>query len=337
MALTPELHRAPRPQLAQLVRKAEVLVEALPYLRRFQGSTVVIKYGGHAMLSEELRRSVAQDVVLLKFVGLNPIVVHGGGPEITALMRRVGKEARFVRGLRQTDAETMELAQMVLVGKINKDVVSLLNQAGGQAVGLSGIDGCLLRARRRQPPELGFVGDVTGVRTDLLRSLCQSGFIPVVAPVGVGEAGESYNINADAAAGAVAAALPAQKLIVLTDVEGIYAQPGDPQSLLATLTPRQATELLASGAVEGGMVPKIEACLTAVAGGVPRAHIVDGRMMHALLLEIFTDQGIGTMIAADAEPQAGGVPDQVHRAAAGGLAGAGGASAWTPAAEVRRG
>ncbi|MBO2520993.1 MAG: acetylglutamate kinase [Firmicutes bacterium] len=289
------------------IQKAEVLIEALPYIRTFFGKTFVIKYGGSAMTDPELKKAVMLDVILLKYVGLNPVIVHGGGPEISRTMERLGKEPVFVGGHRVTDAETMEIVQMVLVGKVNQEIVSLINKYGGKAVGLSGKDGNLIVARRRrgavsQSPasegevDLGFVGDVESVNPEPIRLLSEKGYIPVIAPVGVGLEGESYNINADAVAGHLAAALKADKLIMLTDVEGIFADPEDRTTLISSLRTEQAHRMIQDGQIAGGMIPKVEACIRALEGGVARTHIIDGRKMHSLLLEIFTDQGIGTMV-----------------------------------------
>lgn len=289
------------------IQKAEVLIEALPYIRTFFGKTFVIKYGGSAMTDPELKKAVMLDVILLKYVGLNPVIVHGGGPEISRTMERMGKEPVFVGGHRVTDAETMEIVQMVLVGKVNQEIVSLINKYGGKAVGLSGKDGNLIVARRRrgavsQSPasegevDLGFVGDVESVNPEPIRLLSEKGYIPVIAPVGVGLEGESYNINADAVAGHLAAALKADKLIMLTDVEGIFADPEDRTTLISSLRTEQAHRMIQDGQIAGGMIPKVEACIRALEGGVARTHIIDGRKMHSLLLEIFTDQGIGTMV-----------------------------------------
>lgn len=289
------------------IQKAEVLIEALPYIRTFFGKTFVIKYGGSAMTDPELKKAVMLDVILLKYVGLNPVIVHGGGPEISRTMERLGKEPVFVGGHRVTDAETMEIVQMVLVGKVNQEIVSLINKYGGKAVGLSGKDGNLIVARRRRGAvgqslaaegevDLGFVGDVESVNPEPIRLLSEKGYIPVIAPVGVGLEGESYNINADAVAGHLAAALKADKLIMLTDVEGIFADPEDRTTLISSLRTEQAHRMIQDGQIAGGMIPKVEACIRALEGGVARTHIIDGRKMHSLLLEIFTDQGIGTMV-----------------------------------------
>lgn len=288
------------------IEKAQVLIEALPYIRTFFGRTFVIKYGGNAMTDPELKKAVMLDVILLKYVGINPVIVHGGGPDISRTMERLGKKPVFVAGHRVTDAETMEIVQMVLVGKINQEIVSLINKYGGKSIGLSGKDGNLIVARRRTeghatvdgPGEvdLGYVGDVESINPEPIHLLSEKGYIPVVAPVGVGLDGESYNINADAVAGHLAAALKADKLIMLTDVEGIFGDPNDTSTLISALGTEQAMRMIQNGEISGGMIPKVEACIRALDAGVARTHIIDGRKMHSLLLEIFTDQGIGTMV-----------------------------------------
>jgi acetylglutamate kinase len=281
-------------------RRAEVLLEALPYIREFRGKTVVIKYGGAAMEQADLKESFALDVILLRFVGIKPVIVHGGGPQIGALMKRLGKEPRFVGGMRVTDEETIEIVEMVLVGKINKEIVGLINHHGGKAVGLSGKDAGLLRARRRghrlpsgEEVDIGLVGEVEAVNTEPIRLLEDNGFIPVIAPVGVGAGGETYNINADLVAGEVAAALGAEKLIHLTDVQGILNQDG---RLVSTLSRKEAERLMAAGVIDGGMLPKVESSLRALEGGTSKAHILDGRVPHVILLELFTREGVGTEI-----------------------------------------
>ncbi|MGI6328952.1 MAG: acetylglutamate kinase [Dethiobacteria bacterium] len=290
-----------------LIAKAGVLIEALPYIRKFAGKTFVIKYGGHAMVSEELKNSVTQDIVLLKFIGINPIVVHGGGGEITALMEKLGKKAFFAGGLRVTDKETMEVVEMVLIGKINQGIVSLLNKHGGRAVGLSGKDSNLLMARKRPPVQvfvegkeqsidLGCVGDVVTVSPEVINTLSSNGYIPVISSVGVSPEGEGLNINADHVAGELAAALGAEKLIILTDVEGILEKPEDPGSLISSLHRQKVREMIISGKISSGMIPKVEACVRALNNNVSRTHIIDGRISHSMLLEIFTDKGIGTMV-----------------------------------------
>jgi acetylglutamate kinase len=281
-------------------RRAEILMEALPYIREFRGKTVVIKYGGSAMEQGDLKQSFALDVILLRFVGIDPVIVHGGGPQIGALMKRLGKEPQFVGGMRVTDAETVEIVEMVLVGKINKEIVGLINYHGGKAVGLSGKDGSLIRAHRRlhrlasgEEIDIGLVGEVEHVNPEPIRLLEDHGFIPVIAPVGVGAAGETYNINADLVAGEVAAALGAEKLIHLTDVQGIL---GDDGGLITTLSRKEAERLVEESVIDGGMLPKVESSLRALRGGTAKAHIIDGRVPHAILLELFTHEGIGTEI-----------------------------------------
>jgi acetylglutamate kinase len=284
--------------------KAAILVEALPYIRRFAGQTVVLKYGGAAMAAANLKQAVMQDVALMKFVGMHPVVVHGGGPEVSAMMERLGKKAEFVDGLRVTDAETVEIAQMVLVGKTNREIVAALNAQGVPAVGLSGQDASLLVARKHihrsvktgELVDLGFVGDVSAVNTRLIRDLTAAGYVPVIAPIAVGEGGQAFNVNADTVAGEVAAALGAQKLVLLTDVEGVRADPKDPATLVSKLSGREIARWLQEGKLEGGMIPKVEACLRALDGGVNQVHIIDGRVPHSMLLEVFTDQGVGTMV-----------------------------------------
>lgn len=289
------------------LERASVLVEALPYIKKFYGKTVVIKYGGHAMINPELKEAVLTDAVLMKYVGMNPVIVHGGGPEITGMLKRVGKESRFVDGLRVTDSETMEIVEMVLVGKINKEIVTRINRIGGRAVGLSGKDGDLFQAvkkyRKVRTPDggeemadIGFVGDISRVNPGIVAIVIAEGYIPVVSPVAVGAEGQSYNINADYAAGRLATALGADKLIILTDVEGILADRSDPGSLISVLHVNEVPTLIERGKIDGGMIPKVECCLDALAGGVNTTHILDGRVPHSILLELFTDKGIGTMV-----------------------------------------
>ena len=281
-------------------QRVEILLEALPYIREFRGKSVVIKYGGAAMEQADLKEPFALDVILLHLVGINPVIVHGGGPQIGALMKKLGKEPKFVGGMRVTDAETVEIVEMVLVGKINKEIVGLINLHGGKAVGLSGKDGGLLRARKRlyrtpagEEVDLGLVGAVEHVNAEPMRLLEERGFIPVIAPVGVGDKGETYNINADLVAGEVAAALGAEKLIHLTDVQGIKGNDG---RLVSTLSRKEAERLMQSGVIDGGMLPKVESALRALEAGTSKAHIIDGRVPHAILLELFTREGVGTEI-----------------------------------------
>ena len=276
---------------------AEVLIQALPYIKQYAGKTVVVKYGGAAMLDESLKAAVMQDVVLMRYVGINPIIVHGGGPEISDAMHRMGKEPQFIGGLRVTDAETMEIVEMVLAGKTNKGIVAHLNQQGALAVGLSGKDGNLIVAERETTKgDIGFVGRVVQINPALLHTLADAGYIPVISTVAVGRNGESYNINADTAAGELAAALGATKLIMMTDVEGIYQDFADKDSLIREMSAKDARQLITDGHVDKGMIPKVEACVIALNGGVERASIIDGRLPHALLIELFTHEGIGTMV-----------------------------------------
>lgn len=277
---------------------AAVLIEALPYLRQFYGKTIVVKYGGNAMIDETLKAQVMQDIALLHYVGIRPILVHGGGPEISALMKQMGHEPAFVGGLRVTDAATMEIVEMVLAGKTNKGIVSLLNKQGARAVGLSGKDANLILAYKMESEQgdLGYVGEVAQINSEILTLLGAQGYIPVISSVAIGPDGESYNVNADHAAGHIAASVKAEKLLILTDVEGLYASYPDKSSLIHEMNVEQAEEMIRTGAAERGMIPKLEACIAAVEGGVPRAHLIDGRLPHALLIEIFTDTGIGTMV-----------------------------------------
>jgi len=280
------------------VDKAETLVEALPYIRRFWGRTIVVKYGGHALAGANESPALdlfAQDVVLMRSVGMRPVVVHGGGPQISDLMARLGKTTEFRGGLRVTDAETVEIARMVLVGQVNPSIVSAINRHGSLAIGVSGEDARLIRARPADP-ELGFVGDVEAIDPTVLLRLLDQEMIPVVATIGVDEAGQAYNINADVVAGAIAEALGAEKLVYLTDVEGLRRDLGDPSSLIRQTTSSELQRLLDDGTLAGGMIPKISSCVRAVTHGVSRAHILDGRIPHVLLLELFTDEGIGTMV-----------------------------------------
>jgi acetylglutamate kinase len=279
--------------------RAAVLVEALPYIQRFRGRVVVVKYGGNAMVDPELATSFAQDVVLMHSVGLRPVVVHGGGPQISALMERLGMVPEFRDGQRVTDAETVDIARMVLVGKVNRDIVGAINVHGPIAVGVSGEDAGLILATARNP-ELGFVGDVEDVNPSILRRLLAEDLIPVVSTIGADATGQAYNINADAVAGAVAEALGAEKLIYLTDVEGLLADRDDPSSLISHIEAKDLAALVDDGTLAGGMIPKIAACLHAVHGGVGSAHLLDGRLPHVVLLELFSDEGIGTMITASA-------------------------------------
>jgi acetylglutamate kinase len=273
---------------------ARVLTEALPYIRRFGGKTIVIKYGGNAMEDESLKSSFARDIVLMKLVGLNPVIVHGGGPQIDELLARLGKGREFVDGMRVTDAETMKVVEMVLGGAVNKEIVALINQHGGRAIGVTGKDDGLIRARKLNGrKDLGFVGEVAAVRPEVIRHLEDGGFIPVIAPIGIDDAGQSYNINADLVAGKIASVLKAEKLILLTNTAGVLDAAG---KVLTGMTYQQVDELIANGTISGGMLPKIGCALDAVKSGVKTAHIIDGSVQHAVLLELFTDEGVGTLI-----------------------------------------
>ena len=279
---------------------AAVLIEALPYLKQFYGKTIVVKYGGNAMIDEDLKMQVMQDIALLHYVGIRTILVHGGGPEISAMMKQMGHESTFIAGLRVTDATTMEIVEMVLTGKTNKAIVTMLNRQGAKAVGLSGKDANLIQAYPMVSPHgnLGFVGEIAQVNPGILHLLSENGYVPVISSVAIGPDGASYNVNADHVAGHIAAAVGAAKLVLLTDVEGLYADYSDKKSLIQRMDIDQAAEMIASGAAERGMIPKLEACIAAIEGGVSRAHLIDGRQPHSLLIEIFTDTGIGTMIHA---------------------------------------
>ncbi len=297
MSLTPEQAR----------NVAHVLTESLPYIKRFQGKTVVIKYGGNAMVDEQLKNSFARDIVLMRLVGINPVVVHGGGPQIGKLLERLGKSSKFIQGMRVTDSETMDVVEMVLGGLVNKDIVNLISQHSGRAVGLTGKDGGLIRARKlqlkKEAPELeapeiidiGHVGEVESVDASVVDMLVQGGFIPVIAPIGIGSDGRSYNINADLVAGKMAEVLQAEKLILLTNTEGLLDKDG---KLLTGLSAAKVAELEADGTIHGGMLPKIHCAIDAVNAGVNSSHIIDGRVQHAVLLELFTDEGVGTLIRA---------------------------------------
>jgi len=285
--------------------RAQILIEALPYIRRFYQKTVVIKYGGHAMVAEDLKESFAKDIVLMKYIGINPVVVHGGGPQIGEMLRRIGKKSEFCAGMRVTDADTMDIVEMVLAGKVNKEIVTLINRQGGCAIGLSGKDGQLIEARKLhivretgddRPPEImdiGHVGEVERINLDILKSLEQSNIIPVIAPVGVGEGGETYNINADLVAGAIAGALHADKLLLMTDVAGVLDANG---SLISSMSIAEAESAISTELLRGGMIPKVQCAMDALRAGAGKVHIVDGRLPHAILLEMFTDAGIGTEI-----------------------------------------
>ena len=291
--------------MQKLIDKASTLMEALPYIRRFYQKTIVIKYGGHAMVDSSLKNDFAMDITLMNYIGLNPVVVHGGGPQIEKVLNKMGKTSQFIDGLRVTDEEGMEVVEMVLVGKINKEIVSLINQHGGKAVGLSGKDGNLITARkfehsssassgsRNKPPDMGLVGEVQSVNPQVIDALDRSTFIPIIAPIGVGTDGTTYNINADMAAGKIASALKAEKLMLLTDTDGVLDEKGQ---LISSMNEGELKDRIKKGQISGGMIPKVTCCLQALKEGVAKAHIIDGRIKHAVLLEIFTDVGIGTQI-----------------------------------------
>lgn len=281
--------------MQKYIEKIKMLLDSLPYIRQFYDKTIVIKYGGSAMIAENLKQSFARDIILMKYVGLNPVIVHGGGPEINELLKRLGKESKFVKGIRVTDEETMAVVEMVLVGKVNKEIVGMINHFGGKAVGLSGKDGNLIKAKKLKikGADMGMVGTVKSINPNVIETLDKNKFIPVIAPVGVGEDGRTYNINADIVAGRIAGALKAEKLILLTDVEGVLDKN---KKLISTLSIKEAKALIKKGIASGGMIPKLECCLDALSNGVSKAHIIDGRVEHAVLLEIFTTAGIGTEI-----------------------------------------
>ncbi|MDR1952708.1 MAG: acetylglutamate kinase [Elusimicrobiota bacterium] len=286
--------------------KIETMIEAMPYIRKFQKKVVVIKYGGHAMINEELRNKFAQDMVFLQFFGLRPVIVHGGGPEITEMLKKIGKKSEFIEGLRITDKETAEIAQMVLVGKINSGITSLITVNGGKAVGLSGKDSNLISAKKLLKEieidgqtkiiDIGLVGEVLDINVHLINSILDGGYTPVISPIGMGENGETYNINADTVAGKIAAALQAEKLIMLTDVNGIYEKQGDSKSFISVLSFDKALKMIAEKKIDGGMIPKVEACIDALKNMTKSAHIINGKIPHSILTEIFTDKGLGTMV-----------------------------------------
>lgn len=290
--------------MKNVIKKAEILIEALPYIQALNGKTVVIKYGGNAMINDELKNSVMEDITLLKYVGVNPVVVHGGGPDITSTLKKLNIESEFVHGLRKTNSDTMEVAQMVLIGKTNKEIVSLLNQKGGKAIGISGIDdnmiGCekLTKLDNDEDVDLGYVGKIVNINPHVLEILAKGDYIPVVAPIGVDKNGQSYNINADTVAGELASALKAEKLILLTDVEGVKSS-SENEHISPALTVDEVYSLIKDNIISGGMIPKVLGCVQALHNGVGRTHIIDGRIPHCILLEIFTNKGIGTMIMKD--------------------------------------
>ncbi|MGG7202175.1 acetylglutamate kinase [Clostridium butyricum] len=277
--------------------RAEILVHALPYIQKYRGKTIVIKYGGNAMINDELKETVINDIILMKCVGIEPVVVHGGGPAISDLLNRLNHKSEFINGLRYTDDVTIEVVQMVLGGKVNKDLVSLIEKFGGKALGLCGMDGSLIKAKKIEESDLGYVGEVTEVNTDILKTAMNSGYIPVIGSVALGEDdNKPYNINADTCASKIASALKAEELMLLTDVAGVMKDPSDASSLLSTLRLHQIPKLCLEGVIKGGMIPKIDCCVEAVRMGVERAIILDGRIPHSILLELFTPEGVGTMI-----------------------------------------
>ena len=287
--------------MEELIKKAGILVEALPFMQKFSGKTIVVKYGGNAMINEHLKDSVMEDLTLLKYIGLHPIVVHGGGPDISSALKTYDIKSEFINGLRVTDEETMRVAQMVLIGKTNKEIVSYLNVHGGNAVGISGIDSCLFECEKEKTvvdgkeTDIGFVGKITKVNSEIVRNLCDNGYIPVIAPIGTDKNGQSYNINADTAAAELAGAMQAEKLMLLTDIEGIKYNVDD-EEVIETLDKKKTLELIEEGVITGGMIPKVLGCLKAIESGVDAVHIADGRIPHCLLLEIFTNRGLGTMM-----------------------------------------
>ena len=288
-------------KMEKVIEKANILIEALPYIQKFNGKTMVVKYGGNAMINDALKEHVMEDITLLKYIGINPVVVHGGGPDISSVLNSFGIESRFINGLRVTDEETMRVAQMVLIGKTNKEIVSLLGTKGGNAIGISGIDGGLIQCKKcyttvdGEKTDIGFVGDIVSVNGKVLSDLTHQGYIPVVAPIGVDKEGNSYNINADTVAGAVAEALEAEKLMLLTDIEGIKESVDSPEAI-SKLNRREIFRMIEEKKIVGGMIPKVKGAMQAIEAGVTSVHIIDGRIPHCLLLEIFTDHGIGTMI-----------------------------------------
>ena len=288
--------------------QAEILVDALPFIREFYGKTIVVKYGGNAMINDDLKEKVMKDIALMKYVGIKPVIVHGGGPEITGFLKKVGKESSFVSGLRVTDEETVEIAEMVLDGKINSEIVNRLNRSGVRAVGLSGKDAGLIRAKKKlatvyegdekKRVDIGYVGQIVSVDSSVLEDLMEKDYIPVIAPIGVDESGVSYNINADDVASELAGALKAEKLLLLTDIEGVYKDYNDKSSFLSSISAKEAMEYIKDGVISGGMIPKVKACLRAIETGAKKTHIIDGRLPHSIILEIFTSKGVGTQVEA---------------------------------------
>lgn len=296
------MHSEGNKLMSKKIERAELLMESLPYIKEFYGKTVVIKYGGNAMINEEIKEQVIQDIVLMKYVGMNPVIVHGGGPAINSFLNKVGKKAEFKMGNRVTDSETMEVVEMVLAGKINKSIVTMINKHGGKAVGLSGTDSNLILAEKKylekdgEKIDIGYVGKVKRVNPNMIRILEEEGYIPVISPIGVDRDGNTYNINADYVAGEIAGALNAYKFLLMTDVVGILKDIKDVGSLISSMNTKEANGYIEDGTIAGGMLPKIDACLTAIAKGAEKVHIIDGRVKHAIVLELFTDDGIGTMI-----------------------------------------
>lgn len=291
--------------LSRKIERAEILIEALPYIKEFSGKTVVIKYGGNAMVNEEIKEQVMQDIVLMKYVGINPVIVHGGGPAINAMLEKIGKKSEFKFGNRVTDGETMEIVEMVLAGNVNKDIVSRINLHGGKAVGITGKDANLIVAEKKyidndgEKVDIGYVGKIKKINPEIINMLKGEGFIPVVSTIGTDEAGNTYNINADYVAGEIAAALKADKFIFMTDIRGLLRDVSDSETLMSEINYSELQDFIDDGTISGGMLPKISACMTAVEKGAERVHIIDGRVKHAILLELFTDEGIGTMIVKD--------------------------------------
>ena len=290
--------------MSKIFKRAEILIEALPYIQKLYGKTIVIKYGGNAMINDELKNSVMQDIILLKYVGMNPVLVHGGGPDLTQALERLDIKSEFINGLRVTSESVIEVAQMVFIGKTNKEIVALLNSKGGKAIGLSGIDGNLIESEKLKilidgkETDLGYVGKITHINSKLIELLAADEYIPIIAPIGIGKDGQSYNINADTVAAEVAIALKAEKLILLTDVEGVKTV-GEKQEILPSLTIEQVHDLINKKVISGGMIPKVLGCVDALERGVERTHIIDGRVLHCILLEIFTNEGVGTMIVKE--------------------------------------
>ena len=283
------------PKIISNQQRADVLVQALPYIQQWHGKTIVVKYGGNAMINEELKNAVMTDIVLLQSVGIHVVLVHGGGPEITQMLQKIGKESRFVGGLRYTDEETVEIVQMVLAGKVNKDLVQLIDNCGGRAIGLCGLDGGMLKAKKLETPDVGLVGEVEQVNVSILNDAIAAGYVPIIATVGADEKGQTYNINADTAAARIAAELKAEKLILMTDIRGLLENKDDENTLIPVVNVSEVPALKQKSIISGGMIPKIDCCVEAVRRGVARTHIIDGRIPHSILIEMFSDQGVGTM------------------------------------------